>query len=95
MTQYIYAVPEVEWTHQHLLETKNGPALCGFRGDWKGDWSFGRIPHHPIPGVALCEQCKLERNARKADARKADTRAAELRAEAAAIKTYWIQERKP
>ena len=87
MTQYIYAVQVGDWTAQHLLETPTNPALCGLTLD-RNRWHFGEMPLRPIPGVVLCEACKLER-----DARKADAKAAELRAQAAAIKTFWLQER--
>lgn len=86
MTTYIYAVQVGDWTAQHLLETHDGPALCGLVAD-RNRWHFADITRRPIPGVALCEQCKLEREARQADAR-----AAELREKAAAIKTFWQQE---
>ena len=85
--QYIYAVQVGDWTVQHLIETMVDPALCGLTLD-RNRWHVGDIARRPIPGVPLCEQCKLEREARKADAR-----AAELRTQAAAIKTYWLQER--
>ena len=87
MTQYIYAVQVGDWTVQHLLETRDGPALCGATAE---RWHVGEVPRLHFPGVALCEECKLEREARKADAR-----AAELREQAAALKTFWLQERTP
>lgn len=85
MTQYIYATCRDGW--QHLLETQDGPALCGATAE---SWDVGDIPRRVFPGLPLCEECKLERKAREADAR-----AAELREQAAAIKTFWIQERTP
>jgi hypothetical protein len=84
MTQYIYATRKADGV-QHLLETRDGPALCGATAE---RWHVGEIPRKCFPVVPLCEACKLEREARKADAR-----AAELRAQVAAIKTYWLQER--
>ena len=87
MTPYIYAVPVGDWTAQHLLATFDGPALCGATAE---RWDVGNIPRRAFPGTALCEACKLER-----DARAADARAAELREQAAALKTYWLQESKP
>ena len=89
MTKYIYAVQVSDWTAQHLLETRDEPALCGLTLD-RNRWHFADITRRPIPGVPLCDACKLEREARQADAR-----AAELRAQAAALKTFWLQERTP
>jgi hypothetical protein len=89
MTQYIYAVQVGDWTVQHLLDTMADPALCGLTLD-RNRWHVGEVPRLHFPGVALCEECKLEREARKADAR-----AAELREQAATLKTFWLQERTP
>ena len=85
MSQYIYATRQDGW--QHLLETQDGPALCGATAE---SWYVGEIARRVFPGLPLCEACKLER-----DARKADAKAAEKRAQAAAIKTFWLQERTP
>ena len=85
MTQYIYAVQVGDWTEQHLLETPAHPALCGLTLD-RNRWHFGDIARRAFPGIPLCEQCKLEREARKADAR-----AAELREQAAAIRYHWVK----
>ena len=85
MTDHIFATRQDGY--QHLLATFDGPALCGATAE---SWHTGSIPRKNFPGVPLCEQCKLERYARKADAR-----AAELREQAAAIKTFWLQERTP
>lgn len=87
MTQYIYAVPLGDWTAQHLLETRDGPALCGLQAD-RG-WHLAAIMYRNIPGVSLCKQCSLER-----EARKADDKAAELREKTEAIRTFWLKERK-
>jgi hypothetical protein len=86
MTPYIYAVQVGDWTVQHLLETPVHPALCGLTLD-RNRWHFGDIARRAFPGIPLCEACNLER-----EARKADERAAELREQAAAIKTFWLQE---
>ena len=85
--QYTYAISDGIWTFQHLLPRDSGGALCGASATV---WTTSIPAGKPFPGVALCEQCKLEREARKADAR-----AAELREKAAGIKTYWLQERTP
>lgn len=79
--QYIYATRQDGC--QHLLETQDGPALCGATAE---SWHVGKVPLMHFPGVALCESCKFTR-----DARKADARAASKRAQAAAIKTFWVQ----
>lgn len=85
--QYIYAVQVGDWTAQHLLETQDGPALCGLELH-RNRWHFGEIARMHFPGIPLCEACKLEREARVIDAK-----AAQLRRKAEAIKTFWLQER--
>jgi hypothetical protein len=85
-SQYIYATRKDD-TDQHLLVARSGPAICGATAD---HWHCGEIGHHHFPGVPLCEECSLERQARKAEAK-----AAALRKQAADIKTFWTQERTP
>ena len=96
MTKYIYAVAAGNWAVQHLLETLDQPALCGLTLD-RNRWHVGAIARRAFPGVPLCEDCRQRRETRKAvaGAKEADARAAVLREQAAAIKTFWVQERTP
>lgn len=81
--QYIYATRKND-AFQHLIEAPGKPALCGTTEE---HWHCRKTKHH-FPGVPLCRECHLERNARKDE-----MKAAELREQTAAIRTFWTKER--
>lgn len=83
MTQYIYAIPDGDWTYQHLLPRSSGGALCGAKANI---WTTANPTSRPFPGVSLCDDCKQERRQRIADAEADD-----LRNLKESIKTFWIR----
>lgn len=84
MTQYIYAIPDGDWAHQHLLPALSGGSLCGTKAKI---WTTASPASRPFPGVALCDECKQARKQRSSDEKDE-----ELRKQKESLKTYWTRE---